>query len=96
MVAPSTPAAMAIGLNATPVADGSSSEGQRKCPQEIPTDMHPEARNLFSKMPPATNDEAANHSIIENIIFKGGAATTVVAFAGSAGAAPFDPAKTQS
>ena len=75
VLAPSTPAPMTIDLNATPVGGASSSGGARKRPREMPADMPPDARNLFDRMPAAGDDETANRFIVENIIFKGGAAS---------------------
>ncbi|KAE8778709.1 putative serine/threonine-protein kinase [Hordeum vulgare] len=61
---------MAIDLNVTPVAGGSSFRGQGKRPWEPPVGMLLGARNPFDRMP-TTDDDTANRFIIENIIFKG-------------------------
>ncbi|KAE8813770.1 DNA repair protein rhp54 [Hordeum vulgare] len=80
VVAASTPAAATIDLNATPVADGSSSGGARQRALQTPADQLPGARNLFYGMPAAGDDD-----YMQNMIFEGGAQ-----------AAGFHPNETQS
>ncbi|KAE8816920.1 DNA repair protein rhp54 [Hordeum vulgare] len=67
MVAPSTPVPAPIDLNATPVAGGSSSRGERKRVRKMPADVLPGARNLFDGMPAAGNED-----YMQNLIFEGG------------------------
>ncbi|KAE8788538.1 DNA repair protein rhp54 [Hordeum vulgare] len=67
MVAPSTPAAATIDLNATPVAAGSSAEGARKRTRQTRADQLSGARNLFDGMPAAGDDD-----YMQNMIFEGG------------------------
>ncbi|KAE8786090.1 DNA repair protein rhp54 [Hordeum vulgare] len=73
VVAPSTPAPAPINLNATPVADGSSSGGPRKRAREMSLGMLSDASNLFDGMPTAVDDDWSNH-FMQSIIFKGDAA----------------------
>ncbi|XP_037474357.1 uncharacterized protein LOC119350806 [Triticum dicoccoides] len=80
VVAPSTPAPAPIGLNATPVAGGSSSGGARKCTRQMSADVLPDTRNLFEGMPAAGDED-----YMQNLIFEGGAS-----------AAGYDPDETQS
>ncbi|KAE8790174.1 DNA repair protein rhp54 [Hordeum vulgare] len=80
VVAPFTPAPTTIDLNATPVADGSSSGGARKRARQTPADQLSGARNLFDGMP-STGD----NDYMQNMIFEGGAQ-----------AVGFDPDETQS
>ncbi|KAE8772442.1 DNA repair protein rhp54 [Hordeum vulgare] len=90
IVAPSTPEPVAIDLNATSVAGGSSSGGTRKHQREMRADMLTGARNLFDGMPAAVDDHTTN-CFLENMIFEGGAPA-----AGGYFTVAYDPDETQS
>ncbi|KAE8796973.1 Eyes absent-like protein 4 [Hordeum vulgare] len=90
IVAPSTPAPVTTGLNATPMAGVSSSGGMRKHHHEMPVDMLSDARNLFDEKHAAVDDDTANR-FLDNVIFEGGAPA-----AGAYSAATYDPDEIQS
>ncbi|KAE8795047.1 DNA repair protein rhp54 [Hordeum vulgare] len=90
MVAPSTSVPAPVVLNATSIADGSSSGGPTKRVQEMLADMLSDARNLFDRMPAAVDNDRAN-GFMQSIIFEGNAAV-----GGIAAAAGYDPEETQS
>ncbi|KAE8786255.1 DNA repair protein rhp54 [Hordeum vulgare] len=87
VIAKFTPVLAHIDLNARQAVGGSSSRGMRERAGEVSGDMLSSARNMFDRMPAATNDERANH-FIHSIIFEG--APTV------AGGAGYDLNETQS